>query len=432
MAAGFLVYDLVFIPPYSTLSVGARENWTALVGYAVVMVLVARVVSSLDEARSAARRREVNASHLVEMSELLLGDKPLEELGPVIVHKVHEIFALAAVTLLVAVENRLDVVASSGEPISKQELARLQPDSKMPVALSTATSSAELQTVALAAAGRPVGLLVLRGLPADPLVRELLPILANHLALALEQSQLRERLQQAELFEEIDRLRRALVGAVSHDLRTPLATIKVASSTLVDPRRSLSSTDIDEMHCLIDQQTDRLTRLVNNLLDMTRIQAGVLEVRPKAESVLDMAIDTLVTLRPSLGEREVLVQIPDWLPAVDADRVLIGQVLSNVLDNADRHGPPGTPIILAAELRGDDRVALSVSDCGPGVPLDQRGAVFETFVQFDTGGRSGLGLAIAKAFVEAHGDHIWIEDAPGGGARFVFTLPRATRAEVGG
>jgi two-component system sensor histidine kinase KdpD len=259
----------------------------------------------------------------------------------------------------------------------------------------------------------------------SPVVWELLPALANHLAIALERSQLHERVRHAELLEEIDRLRHALVGAVSHDLRTPLATIKVASSTLLEATSKLSESDICELYSLIDSQTDRLTRIVNDVLDMTRIKAGVLEPRRQAHSTLDLVTAAVSMLRPALQDRRVEVIVPERLPLVSVDNVLIEQVLSNLLDNADRHAPPGTRITVQADLQGADRVEIGVTDSGPGVPPAERQGVFDTFVRYDSGGRAGLGLAIAKAFVEAHGERIWVEDAPAGGARFAFTVPVA-------
>ena len=267
-------------------------------------------------------------------------------------------------------------------------------------------------------------MLAMRGCPASEADRALLRTFANHAALALERAQLREQAMRSELLEEVDRLRHALIGAVSHDLRTPLATMKVASSTLLHPDLPLSDADAHELHGLIDVETDRLTRLVTSLLDMTRIDAGVLEVRRGPTSV----VRTWSTRRSPhsarrSGDRPVVVAMPDDLPEVDIDQLLIGQVLANLLDNANRHAPPESLITVAGEIRGD-RIAVSVTDAGPGVPPAERDAVFDRFVRFDTGGRAGLGLTIAKTFVEAHGEHIWVEDVPGGGARFVFTLSR--------
>jgi two-component system sensor histidine kinase KdpD len=210
-----------------------------------------------------------------------------------------------------------------------------------------------------------------------------------------------------------------------------LATIKVASSTFLDKSNALSAGDADELHGLIDMQADRLTRLVNSLLDMTRIQSGALEVRRRPWPVGNLIREAVAELQSSLVDRKVDIVAPSRLPPVDVDPLLVVQVLANLVDNANRHGPPGTPITVSASMPRRRRVTLSVSDHGPGVPAAEREMVFERFVRFDTGGRSGLGLAIAKAFVEAHGDRIWVEDAPGGGARFAFTLPIATTDEAG-
>jgi two-component system, OmpR family, sensor histidine kinase KdpD len=431
VAAGFLVYDYLFVPPYGTFSVSNSQDWVALAVYVVVMVLVAGLVVSLDRARGASASREANAHHLLDLSELLLVDKPAPVLGEAIVKWAHDALGLESAALLLLVEGRLEVVASSGTPISPEELSRLQPEAGLPVPLSTGASHDAVQTLALASSGRPVGLLVMRNVPAKPTVRELLPIVGNHLAMALERAQLRERIVHAEVLEEVDRLRHSLIGAVSHDLRTPLATIKVASSTFLDRSADLSAVDADELHSLIDLQADRLTRLVNSLLDMTRIQSGTLEVRRRPWSLPEIVSEALAELHSSLTDRRVDVFIPEALPFVDVDPLLVAQVLANLIDNANRHGPQGTPVTVAARMPSRDRVRVSVTDQGPGVPVAEREAIFEKFVRFDTGGRSGLGLAIAKAFIEAHGDRIWVETAPGGGARFIFTLPAAVREELG-
>jgi two-component system sensor histidine kinase KdpD len=429
VVAGFVAYDSVFIRPYYTLTVGSAQNWVALIVYVVVMALVARVVAALRSARSEAQRRADETRRLYELSELLVEDRSVGELLETIVKAVRTVFGVAGVTLLLPVGGRLATAASAGEPLSPRELHQLDPESGVPVGVGTAPGAPhEMRTLALAASGRPVGMLALSGIPASGTDRALLRTFANHAALALERAQLREQAMRSELLEETDRLRDALLGAVSHDLRTPLATMKVASSTLLNPVISLSDADTNELYSLIDVQTDRLTRLVTSLLDMTRFRAGALDVHRGPWSVLDLVDEALAGLGPTLEERQVDLMVPECLPEVNVDHLLIGQVLANLLDNANRHGPPSTPIKVTAALRGD-RVALCVTDGGPGVPPAERDTVFERFVRFDTGGRAGLGLAIAKTFVEAHGEQIWVEDVPGGGARFVFTLPVAGTME---
>ncbi|HUY65794.1 MAG TPA: ATP-binding protein [Acidimicrobiales bacterium] len=422
---GFLVYDFVFIPPYYRLTVGSGQNWVVLGVYVVVMLLVARVVASLDSARSDAQRRADETRRLFELSELLVEDRSVDELLETIVGAVATVFEVPGVALLVPEGDRLEIAAAAGEEMSRDQLKRLDPHSGVPVSLGTGPGAPhDLRTVALTAASRPVGILALRGTPASEADMGLLRTFANHAALALERARLREQALRSELLEEVDRLRHALMGAVSHDLRTPLATMKVASSTLLNSAAPLSDSDRRELYGLIDAETDRLTRLVTNLLDLTRFDAGVLEIRRGRRSVRTLVTDAVVALRSTLGERTVRMDLADGLPSVDVDELLIGQVLANLLDNADRHSPPDTQITVTGELR-DDRIAISVADRGPGVPASERRAVFDRFVRFDTGGRSGLGLTIAKTFVEAHDEQIWVEDVAGGGARFVFTLPQA-------
>lgn len=428
VVAGFLVYDFAFVPPYKTLSVGTAQNWTALVVYVIVMLLVARIVDALETSRDDARRAHDVTRRLSEVSELLVGDQPVDRLLATIVSSAQKVFNVPGVSLLELEEGRLVVVASAGEPLTEEELRQLDPHSGRPVRVGTAAgSSRELRTVALSSSGRAVGILAMRGVPIDATNSALLNTFANDAALALERAQLREQALRSKLLEEADRFRRGLLGAVSHDLRTPLATIKVASSTLSHRSATLSSEDSTELHRLIEIEADRLTRLVTNLLDMTRIEAGVLTLDRVATPVHELVKEALDAMAATLSDLRVEVLMPDSLPDVVIDRVLVGQVLVNLLDNAQRHAPPQSVITVTGEQR-DDKVVLSVADQGPGAPPSDRETIFDRFTQLSTGGRAGLGLTIAKTFVEAHGERVWYEEATDGGARFVFSLPVAPGA----
>jgi two-component system sensor histidine kinase KdpD len=423
--AGFVVYDYGYIPPYKTLDVGTPQNWAALGVYVIVMLLVASVVASLDASRIETQRGGEAARHLSELSEHLVGDRPVDELLETIVSAVHDVFAIPGVSLLVLDEGVLKVVAAAGDPLTEDELIRLDPHSGQPISIGTdAASTGELRTIALSASGRAVGMLALRGLPTSKNDRAVLNTFANDAALALERAQLREQALRSKLLEEVDRFRQSLMGAVSHDLRTPLATIKVASSTLSNRSVSLSSDQLAELFNLIEVESDRLTRLVSNLLDITRIEAGVFTVHPSPSSVAELVREAVSAMEPTLGTHRVDSIVPAALPAVNVDPLLIGQVLINLLDNATRHSPPDGVITVEAR-RTANQVVVSVTDQGPGIAPENRQAVFERFAQLDKGGRAGLGLTIAKTFVEAHGEEIWYEDGPNHGARFVFSLPLA-------
>lgn len=426
--AGFVAFDLEFIPPYRTLSVGASQNWVALAVYVIVMLLVAQVVARLDTARTEAQHGRDVMHRLWELSELLVDDQPVSTLLRTIVTAVQTVFELPGVSLLILEDGHLVVAATAGEALSADELHQFDPVSGRPISLGTGRDFVGgMRTMALVASGRPVGMLAMKGLPPTETLRTALSTFANDAALALERAQLRDQALRTKLLEEVDRLRQGLMGAVSHDLRTPLATLKVASSTLLNRADSLSKEDTEELLHLIEIESDRLDRLVTNLLDMTRIEAGVLTLHRDVTSATALLHEAVRIMQPALREHRVTIHADDTLPPVDVDSLLIVQVIVNLLDNAVRHAPPNSVIMLEAAAR-DDAVVIRVADQGSGVEARHQDDIFNRFAQFDTGGRAGLGLTIAKTFVEAHGERIWYEDAPGGGACFAFSLPSAETA----
>ena len=423
---GFLIYDFFFIPPYLTLDVGAPQNWAALGVYAVVMLPVARVVAGMNTARGQARERGMQIRQLFELSTSLVEDKPLEELLTIIVTTLRDVFDAEQVALLLPRDDKLEIGASAGAILTEEDRHRLEGTPGRPGSLDTdgRRRTGPLR-FALVAAGRPVGMLTVSGIAISDQQREPLLLFANQIALAVERAQLREQALRAELTEEMERLARTLVAAVSHDLRAPLSSIKAASSTLTDPQLSeeLDRRARRELATLVDAQADRLAALVTNLLDMSRVQAGVLRPRTSIADLRDV-IDTVLAELPA-RDQPPLLDLPADLPLIDVDVVLIGRVLTNLIQNAVRYSPKGSPITIAARHTRPDVITVSITDRGPGVSPDRRSEIFGLFIRRrgDTG--TGLGLAIAKAFIDAHRQRIWVEDAPGGGARFCFTLPIA-------
>jgi two-component system, OmpR family, sensor histidine kinase KdpD len=228
------------------------------------------------------------------------------------------------------------------------------------------------------------------------------------------------------LLEEIDRWRGAMMGAVSHDLRTPLATVKAAVSSLRQNSAGLSEIDRADLLELIELQSDRLARLVTNLLDVTRIESGALAVRPAPIPFDELVEEALAAVDGLVPRGRVCIEPPADLPLLEIDHVLIGQVLANLLENAARFSPPERLIGISARSISGSTVPLveiAVTDQGPGIAPGERERVFEMFSQNSGGARGGLGLAIAKAFVEAHGGSIWIDPGTANGARVVFTVP---------
>jgi two-component system sensor histidine kinase KdpD len=222
--------------------------------------------------------------------------------------------------------------------------------------------------------------------------------------------------------EQAEEARRALLRSVSHDLRTPLAAIRAITSDL----RAGTAYDEATQHELLDvvgDEAERLDRLVANLLSLSRIEAGALTPHRQAVDLDELVGDRVRRLPRVLRDVDVEVRLPELVPLVDADYILLDQVVTNLLENAARHCPDGGRITIDGRDECD-RMVVSVSDNGPGVPAAERTRIFEPFRTAGSGSRSsGVGLAICKAIVEAHGGRIWVDEAPGGGARFSFTLP---------
>src|SRR6516225_1406890 len=424
--AGFLVYDFFFIPPYQTLWVGRSENWAALGVYVLVMLPVATVVAGMNAARAKERRQRTGLRELFAVSGLLLEDKPLEELLPAIVTTLADVFRARQVVLLLPAAGNLEVAATAGEPLSAEQLRRVVPPPGTPGSVGWQSGEqGDLLLLALTASGRPVGLLALSGQAAGPGEREPLLLFANQIALAVERAQLREQALRTRLTEEMAQLAKTLVAAVAHDLRAPLSSIKASSSTLSDPDLDLTPQARQHLAKLIDVQADRLADLVTNLLDMSRVQAGVLEPRRSLTQVSDLVASVSGDVGPALQGRVLTTRIADCLPPVDVDVTLISRVLANLLHNAVRHGPKDSPIVLGTRLPAPETVEVSVTDHGPGISPSRRDEIFTVFERRADDAGAGLGLTIAKTFIEAHGQRIWVEEALGGGARFCFTLPVA-------
>ncbi len=224
---------------------------------------------------------------------------------------------------------------------------------------------------------------------------------------------------------DVNRSRAALFSSVTHDLRTPLASITAAVTTLLADESAIAEQDRRELLGTIAHEAERLNRVVGNLLDLSRIRAGALVPTLTPAPIDDLVEAVVARLEPVLKEHRVRVNVPDDLDEIPMDVVQVDQVLSNVLENAVRFTPVGNRIEVA--VRADDGVVrVQVADEGPGVPAADRDRVFEPFVRSDSSPGTGLGLAISRAIAEAHGGRIWIEGAPGTGTTVILELPRSS------
>jgi two-component system sensor histidine kinase KdpD len=267
----------------------------------------------------------------------------------------------------------------------------------------------------LAMAGRPV--------PATD--RRVLGAFAAYAGVALEQQRLAAEAEAARPIAEADRMRTALLTAVSHDLRTPLASAKAAVTSLRSPDINWDEADSEELLATADESLDRLTHLVENLLDMSRLQAGALSLFPRPNGLDEIVAGALDSLGPQA--RDVTVEIPESLPAVLVDPGIIERVVVNLTENALRYSPAGKPPMISASALGD-RVELRVTDRGPGIPEADRQLMFVPFQRLgDTDNTTGvgLGLALARGLTEAMNGTLAAEDTPGGGLTMAVSLPAA-------
>jgi two-component system sensor histidine kinase KdpD len=286
--------------------------------------------------------------------------------------------------------------------------------------------------VPLRTADRVVGVMEMgpkrSGNALDPEEQRLVTSFAAQAALAIARAEGEAEKQRLQLLEESDRLKSALLSAVSHDLRTPLASIKASATTLLLADVAWNAADGRELLQTIDQEADRLNRLVGNLLDLSRIEAGVLRPVLDWYDIREIVDSILPRLRPLTAGRPFGVEVQPDIPPVQVDLLRLEELVYNLVENAAKYTPPGTPVELRV-TSPEGGLRLEVVDHGPGVPEGQRTHIFETFYRgrqhSDRNPGTGLGLAISRGVAEAHGGTLRAEETPGGGATFVLDLPAA-------
>lgn len=388
--ASMLAFNFFFLEPQYTFTLADRQNWFVLVVYVVTAVVVGALASRYRTQRAEAEQREREAALLADIAVELLGGSELES------------------ELRTIEERTAAVLGVSQVRISLGDRAR---------------PSGHEAPHPLSVEGRPVGTLFTPETeePALSTQRRLLPALASLLAVAKERETLAREAFEAEALRRSDTIKTAVIQTVSHDLRTPLATIEQALDGLESGELALTDDDRTALLETIRVEHARLKRLVENLLDLSRLQAGA-ETHPElwaADELVSQALEELG--RP---ERISVTTLPE-APPVRADAVQIQRILVNLLENALRLSPPGDPVHVRITATRKD-VLIRVTDHGPGVPESERERIFEPFHRIE--GRpaergAGLGLAIARGFAAANGGRLWLESREGQGASFVLALP---------
>ena len=433
--AAVLLFNFLFTHPYHTFTVTDTKYIFTFVVMFVIGVIISTLTSRIKEQVELSRQRERHTEALYRLSRRLAGTLGSHQLVAAAEEQLSEIFGGEVVIFLPDDQQTLRPALRHGRGFaeSPNEVAvALWVYERGRLAGSGTDTLPNAQALYLPLVGPEgtVGVLAIRPSQAERLAtpeqRQLLETFASQIALALERDRLAEEAQRILAQAQAEKLRSALLSSVSHDLRTPLAAIAGASSSL------LASTSIDdqtrrELLQMVYEEADRLSRLVENLLYMTRVESGNMTVHKQWQPLEEVVGTALERLSRQLTAHPVHIDIAPDFPLLPFDGILLEQVLMNLLDNAAKYAPAGTPIDIHAWIDNGEAL-VQVADRGPGLAAEELGRVFEKFYRgahtMATASRgAGLGLAICIAIMQAHGGRIWAENRPGGGACFLFSLP---------
>jgi two-component system sensor histidine kinase KdpD len=429
-----LTFNFFFVPPQMTFRVSDPEYLLTFLGFLVVGIVISTLASRVRKQVETARRREENTAALYALSRDLAASSTKEAVNQAVLHNISQTFSRAT-ALLIPAKGVLRVSAQSQgflfEP-NEMAVAGWAFEQRKPAGRGTEMlPSARGYYLPMVTAQGTWGVLGVQ--PPDPEdlldaeQRGLLSAFANQTALAVERVELAEVAGRNQVLEATEKLERALLNSISHDLRTPLVSITGVLTTL-EENDHLEEETQRKLVMAAREEADRLNRLVGNLLDMTRIEAGAIRLYPEPTDLEDLVGAALEQLRERLGQRPVTVQVPENLPLVPLDYPLMVQVLVNVIDNALKYSPPDQPVEISAYQTGTE-VAIEVADRGAGIPLEDLSRVFDKFYRVqrpDSVSGTGLGLSICKGITEAHGGRIEAVNREGGGTVVTVYLPLET------
>ena len=411
--AAVLAFDYFFLPPVGAFTVDDPQNWVALFAFLVTAIATSQLSDRARRRTIEAQRRRRETEQLYELGRAILLDESFDRVLPK---------ALTDIARIFDVEQAAIYNAGSGKTYrhgAGDDDARLREVAESGAA---AHDPREKYSVApLRLGGQPNGSLSIRGETGATLT--LVEAIANLIAIGLERAQAIKQAASAEAARRNEELRAAMLDGLAHDLKTPLTAIKASVTSLISgfPRTEERK---EELLTIVNEETDRLHRIVSEALQMGRIDAGKVSLQRGPHALHEIVMGALSDLK--LGPSRLEIDISDQLPPLFVDGDLIGQALKQLFDNADRYSPPGSPIAVSARL-APDSVVVSVADSGPGVKADEQSRIFDKFYRGIHSSRfpggTGMGLSIAKGIIEAHGGKITVSARPEGGSVFSVQLP---------
>jgi len=431
---GVAALDFFFVKPYFTFSVSDSQYLVTLAAMLVVAIITSSLMANVRSQAKVAAHRERRAAALYTMSKELSSSQSEEDIVSTAVRQLHSEFSSRNVILLPDTNGRVVYPKHKGiaDSLHGADLSVAQwvfDHNEMAGQGTNTLPGASAIYFPIHNEDKVLGVLAL--LPVNlrrvflPEQQKLLETFLRQIGQAIERIRFAEQAKVTHMQIEAERLRNSLLSAISHDLRTPLATIIGSASTLAEDDGHLQPQDKLDLSRAIVDEAERMSNLVNNILDMARLDAGIVELNKQWHPVEEIVGTVLTRLQKHLAGRPVKVKLPSGIPMVFADAVLIEQVLINLLENAIRYTPPGSRLEITAET-SEQAVEISVADHGPGLPKGREDRLFEKFYQARHEAAQsgvGLGLAICRAIVEVHGGRIYAMNGPSGGAVFTFVLP---------
>ncbi len=427
-------FDFFFVPPRFSFAVSDTQYLITFAVMLAVALVISNMTVSIRHQAKVAGHRERRIASLYAMSRELAATRGEGNVVRIAVKHVAEVFEAQAVVLLPNETGRIVYPKDEGSAQSCHgsdlSVAQWVYDHGQMAGQGTDTlPGGEVVYLPLKASSGMIGVLAL--LPLNPArlalpeQQRLLETFTSQIAQALERVRLATEAHNSQLKMETEQLRNTLLSAISHDLRTPLAAIVGASSSLVRDGDRLASHARNELGQAIYDEAIRMSGLANNLLDMARLEAGAVALNRQWQPLEEVVGGALAGLRTRMENHPVTVKLPHDLPLVEIDSLLIERVFANLLENAVKYTPLGTPIEISATT-GPNELVVTVSDQGHGIPAGEEKLIFEKFHRVTREGNqggAGLGLTICRSIVEAHGGRIWADNLPTGGAAFHFTLP---------
>ena len=430
-----LVYNFFFIPPLHTFTIAGPQETLAFAVYFIVAVIASQITARMREQADAARRREDRTSALFALSRGIAASSNIEEVAQAIVGQVHRIVGAQAVVLLPETTGLTSIASAPAGAVltdgerAAAEWARVH---NQPTGRGTDTlPGVAWSFFPLRTSHNTVGVLGVqfdaRVTAISPRNRQILEGLGDQAAVGLERARLRLEMEQSRVLTETEKLRASLLSSISHDLRTPLASIIGSVSSLLSYGQDYDEPTRKDLLETIQEEAERLNRFVGNLLDITRLESGKLELNRDWAEIQDVIGSAIARMKNALAQHHLAVELAPHLPLVRIDFVLIEQVLVNLLDNAAKYSPAGTTIAVRARRHGD-QISIVVADEGAGVPANELERIFDKFYRVRAADRrvagTGLGLSICRGIVEAHGGAISAAIPPAGkGLMLTIQMP---------